>query len=87
MSRELTNEQTCIFGDNGGCRSGCDYESGLCGNRNAIRSNGRSNPANTAALGTATRGPISGFSFGISQKEGGFVWTYRFPGLRRYHGG
>ena len=41
----------------------------------------------TAALGTATREPLSGFSSGVSQKAQGFVRAYRFPGLRRHHGG
>jgi hypothetical protein len=36
------NEQTHIFGDNDGCRDGRDHESGLCGDRNAVRPNGRS---------------------------------------------
>src|SRR5882757_10775234 len=41
---------------------GRDHESGLCGERNAIWPNGCANLANPATLGTATRGPLSGFS-------------------------
>jgi hypothetical protein len=51
-------------------------ESGLCGDRNAIRPNGGPNPVNrSAALRTATWEPLSGFSPGVSQKAPGFVRT------------
>jgi len=56
------NEQTCIFGYDGGCRGGRYHEDGLCGDRNAIRPNRCANLANPATLGTATRSPLSGFS-------------------------
>jgi len=46
-----------------GC-NGRDHDSGLCGDRSAIGPNGRPNLANPATLGTATRGPLSGFSPG-----------------------
>ena len=57
-------------GRGGAGRNGRDHESGLCGDRNAIRPNGRSNPVNrAAALGAATREPLSGFSPGVSAKS------------------
>jgi hypothetical protein len=62
-------------------------ERGLCGDPRAIGPIGFANHVNgSAALGTAIRKPLSGFSFGVCQAQA-FVRTKRFPGLRRHHGG
>ena len=63
--REVTNEQTRIFGDNGGSR-GREHKSGLSGFRRTARPDRRANNGIAApAARTAFRRPLSGRSPGV----------------------
>ena len=77
--REVTNEQTRILGDNGGCR-GREHKSGLCGFRRATWPDRRANNGITApAARSAFRRPLSGRSPGVDEEAEGFVWADGFP--------
>ena len=68
-------------------RFGRDHESGLRGDRDAVRPNRRSDHLNrAAAVGTASRKPLSGFSSGVRKAQLSFG-PIRFSGLRRHDGG
>src|SRR4051794_8093498 len=74
-SWEVTNEQTRIFGDNGGCR-GREHKSGLRGPRRATRPDRRANNGIAApAARSAFRRPLSGRSPGVDEEAEGFVRT------------
>ena len=67
LDKKSLDRRNLIKGRGGAGRNSRDHDSGLrADGRHAIRPNGRPNlQYRSAALGTATREPLSGFSSGV----------------------